>query len=123
MYQSPDEEEQGGGRPGQGEVGVPCTALHHGESGYSAYACGLDHQKDLVNKKKTNAQWRHSLLCHNSEKVPYQMSVVSTHTEPVGRKLREGVDIVLGNQTILLNSREEFLQGAVPTTRTQRGFG
>ena len=47
----------------------------------------------------------------------------ANHNEPVGRKLREGVDIVLGNQTILLKSREEFLQGAVPTTRTQRGFG
>ena len=60
----PDEEEQGGGRPGQGEVGVPCTALYHGESGYSAYTRGLDHQKDLVNRKKTNALWRHSLLYH-----------------------------------------------------------
>ena len=119
----PDEEEQGEGRPGQGEVGVPCTALYHGYSGYSAYTRGLDHQKDLVSKKKTNALWRHSLLYHNSEQVPYQMSVVSNHNEPVGRKLREGVDIVLGNQTILLNSKEEFLQGAVPTTRTQRGFG
>ena len=51
------------------------------------------------------------------------MSVVSTHSEPLGRKLREGVDIVAGNQDILLNSKEEFLQGAVPSTRAQRGFG
>ena len=51
------------------------------------------------------------------------MSVASLHKEPVGRLLREGVDIVAGNQTILLNSKEEFLQGAVPSTRTQRGFG
>ena len=35
----------------------------------------------------------------------------------------EGVNIVAGDQTILLNSKEEFLQGAVPSTRTQRGFG
>ena len=58
-----------------------------------------------------------------SAEVPYQMSVASSHTEPVGRKLREGVDIVAGNQDILLNSKEEFLQGAVPSTRVQRGFG
>ena len=51
------------------------------------------------------------------------MSVVSTHSEPLGRKLREGVEIVAGNQDILLNSKEELLQGAVPSTRTQRGFG
>ena len=41
------------------------------------------------------------------------MSVVSTHSEPLGRKLREGVEIVAGNQDILLNSKEEFQQGAV----------
>ena len=46
------------------------------------------------------------------------MSVVSTHKEPVGRRLRKGVDIVAGNQIILLNSKEEFLQGAVPSIGT-----
>ena len=66
---------------------------------------------------------RHNNIYHRSEKVQYQMSVVSLHKEPVGRLLREGVDIVANNQTILLNSKEEFLQGAVPSTRTQRGFG
>ena len=66
---------------------------------------------------------RHNILYHLSQQVDYQMSVVSTHSEPLGRKLREGVEIVAGNQDILLNSKEEFLQGAVPSTRTQRGFG
>ena len=66
---------------------------------------------------------RHNILYHLSQQVDYQMSVVSTHSEPLGRKLREGVDIVAGKQDILLNSKEEFLQGAVPSTRTQRGFG
>ena len=51
------------------------------------------------------------------------MSVISNHKESVGRRLRERVEIVAGNQTILLNSKKEFLQGAVPSTRTQRGFG
>ena len=40
------------------KVGVSCTALYHGESGYSAYTHELDHQKDLANKKKTNLLWR-----------------------------------------------------------------
>ena len=66
---------------------------------------------------------RHNTLYHKGEQVDYMMSVISTHKEPVGRRLREGVEIVAGNQTILLNSKEEFLQGAVPSTRTQRGFG
>ena len=76
-----------------------------------------------MSHKQSNAMWRHSQLYHNSQPVPYQMSVVSLHNEPVGRKLREGVYIVSGNQDILLNSKEEFLQGAVPSTRVQRGFG
>ena len=56
----PVEEEQGGGRPGQGEVGVPCLSLYHGESGYSAFVRGLDHGKDLEGQKASNAMWRHS---------------------------------------------------------------
>ena len=66
---------------------------------------------------------RHSTLYHKGEKVDYRMSVISNHKESVGRRLRERVEIVAGNQTILLNSKKEFLQGAVPSTRTQRGFG
>ena len=119
----PDFEEVGGSRQGQGEVGVPCTALYHGQSGYSGFVRGGEHQTDQRANKTSNAMIRHNNIYHRAEKVLYQMSVVSLHKEPVGRLLREGVDIVAGNQTILLNSKEEFLQGAVPSTRTQRGFG
>ena len=84
---------------------------------------GGEHQTDQKANKQSNAMTRHNNLYHFSRQVNYQMSVVSLHKEPVGRLLREGVDIVAGNQTILLNSKEEFLQGAVPSTRTQRGFG
>ena len=66
---------------------------------------------------------RHSKVYHLSREVEYHMSVVSIHKDPLDRKLREGSDIIADNQTILLNSKEEFLQGAVPSTRTQRGFG
>ena len=62
-------------------------------------------------------------MYRNSQEVDYQMSGVSTHREPLGRRLREGVDVIYDNQTILLNSKEEFLQGAVPSTPTQQGFG
>ena len=119
----PEEEEEGGGRAGQGVGGVPCVSLYKGESGYSAHVRGLDHDKDEEKKRQSNAMVRHSKLYHRSGEVDYQMSVVSTHKDALGRQLREGVDIVSGNQAILLNSKEEFLQGAVPYTRTQRGFG
>ena len=100
----PDFEEVGGSRKGQGEVGVPCIALYHGQSGYSANVRGGDHQDDQRTNKTSNAMIRHNNIYHRSQKVPYQMSVVSLHKEPVGRLLREGVDIVAGNQTILLTS-------------------
>ena len=116
-------DEGGGNRPGQGEVGKPCTSLYHGESGYSGYVRGKDHKRDMQTNKQTNAMVRHNILYHLSQHVDYQMSVVSTHREPLGRQLREGVEIVGGQQDILLNSKEEFLQGAVPSSRTQRGFG
>ena len=118
-----EEEEEGERRPGQGEAGVPCQALYHGESGYSAYTRGLGHQAELKKHNKKNALWRHCQLYHNSEEVPFQMSVASTHSDPLSRKTREGVVIISGQQQILLNSKQEFLQGQVPSTRTQRGFG
>ena len=118
-----DEEEDGETRPGQGEVGVPCLALYHGESGYSAFTRGLNHQDDLVKRKKSNALWRHCQIYHQSQEVEFSMTVASTHKEPYARKCREGVVIVAGEQDILLNSKQEFLQGAVPSTRSQRGFG
>ena len=119
----PDKEEKDGSRLGQGKMGVPCTSLYKGESGYSVYVCGLEHKQEKEANRQSNAMVRHSTIYHKGEQVDYRMSVISNHTEPVGRRLREGVEIVAGNQTILLNSKEEFLQGAVPSTRTQRGFG
>ena len=45
------------------------------------------------------------------------MSVASSHTEKVGRKLGEGVKTVTGNQDILLNVKKEFLLAPVSRTR------
>ena len=120
----PQEEElEGERRRGQGTQGVPCRALYHGESGYSAFTHGLEHRAALKSKSKKNALWRHCTLYHNSNPVQFSMSVASTHTDPLSRKTREGVTIIAGDQDVLLNSKQEFLQGAVPSQRTQRGFG
>ena len=116
-------EEEGERRPGQGEVGVPCRALCHRESGYSGYTRGLDHQSALSKHSKKNALWRHCQLYHQSQEVSFQISVASTHTDPLTRQSRECVVIIAGQQEILMNSKQEFLQGQVPSTRTQRGFG
>ena len=118
-----DEEDDDDQRPGQGQVGVPCQAIYHGQSGYSGYTRGLDHASDWRRKVKTNAMWRHSLLYHRAQEVSFSMTVTSTPSNPITRLCREGVSIIAGDQDILLNSKQEFLQGAVPSTRTQRGFG
>ena len=60
----PADEEQDGSRPGQGEVGVPCLALYHGQSGYSGKTRGLDHEQDKRAKRQTNAMVRHNTLYH-----------------------------------------------------------
>ena len=107
----PEEEEEGEGRAGQGEVGVPCLALYHSESGYSAFPRGLDHQDDLARRSKTNSLWRHCQIYHEAKEVPFQMTVASIHKKPKVRKCREGVAIVAGEQDILLNSKHQEPEG------------
>ena len=77
----------------------------------------------MKSKRQTNAMVSDKILYHLGRQVDYQMSVMSLHSDPISRLCREGDEIIAGGQDILLNSKEEFLQGAVPSTRTQRGFG
>ena len=126
LHTAPQEEEVGGHRrPGQGQVGVSCVNLYHGQSRYSGCTRGLDHQEEITRKDKSNACWRHSLLYHDQGKkeVGFSISMVSTTLVFYIRLTREGVESVASNQDILMNSKEEFLQGAVPSTRIQTGFG
>ena len=51
------------------------------------------------------------------------MGVNLTPSERLTRLDREGVEIISGDEDILLDSKQEFLQGAVPSTRVQQGFG
>ena len=115
------EEEDGDQRPGQGQVGVPCKALYHGQSGYNGYTRGLDHGSDWRRKVKTDAMWRHSMLYHRSQEVSFSMTVTSTPSDPITRLCREGVAIIAGEQDILLNSKQEFLQGAVANLQNKHG--
>ena len=110
-----------GGRQGQGEVGKLCLSLYHGESGYSAYQRGLGHIEGLDKKRKKNPLWRHSLLYHGGQDAEFAMSVTTVHSSVLARKLREGTDIISGDSDILMNSKLEFLQGAVPHTRRKGG--
>ena len=122
MGEEEDQTLTAGGRQGQGEVGKPCIALYHGESGYSAYHRGLAHREGLERRRKKNLLWRHSLLYHGGEEAEFEMSVSAIHSSVLSRKLREGTDIISGDSDILMNSKLEFLQGAVPHTRRQWGL-
>ena len=43
----PQEEEQGGGRRGQGEGGMPCLSLYHRETSYFAFGRGAQEADQL----------------------------------------------------------------------------
>ena len=119
-------QEEDGGRPGQGVVGKPAVAKYFGESGYSCKTRGSDHDHGLEKKDPKNPLWRHCLLYHSGNQATFSMSVTAVGSKPYERRLREGVEIVSGNEEeglILLNSRSDFLQGAVPHTRVARGLG
>ena len=122
MGEEEDQTLTAGRRQGQGEVGKPCIALYHGESGYSAYHRGLAHRERLKKRRKKNSSWRHSLLYTGGEEAEFEMSVSAIHSSVLSRKLREGTDIISGDSNILMNSKLEFLQGAVPHTRRQWGL-
>ena len=85
---------------------------------------GLDHQEDREKDDKTKAMVRPTSVYHQGREceVDYSKSVVSTHKDPLTRKIRNGVAIISNQQDILLNNKQEFLQGAVPSTRVQRVF-
>ena len=46
------------------------------------------------------------------------MTVAYTHKERYASKCHEGVVVFAAEQEIFLNSKQEFLQGAVPSTRS-----
>ena len=104
-------------------VGQPAVSKYFGESGYGGNTRGRDHQTSVAKRDKTNALWRHCELYHGGETAEFTMSVLATSRQPYIRRIREGLHIVAGEQDILLNSKEEYLQGAIPYTRFQRGFG
>ena len=104
-------------------VGQPTVSKYFGESGYGGNTRGRDHQTSVAKRDKANALWRHCELYHGGETAEFTMSVLATSKQPYIRRIREGIHIVAGEQDILLNSKEEYLQGAIPYTRFQRGFG
>ena len=64
---------------------------------------GLGHKKDEEATRQTNAMVQHNTLYHKGEQEDYQMSVIALHDEPVGKRLREGVEIVAGNHSPQFN--------------------
>ena len=88
----------------------------HVSAHHRLHTRGLDHQEDREKDDKTKAMVRHTSVYHQGRecKVDYSKSVVSTHKDPLTRKIRNGVAIISNQQDILLNNKQEFLQGVVP---------
>ena len=107
-------------------------SVYEGESSRNGYTRGNEHTEAIRKKNMTNALAKHTKEYHGGHEVQFDMSVTSVHKDPLSRQIQEGVNIANGGcnsivkkqkgmTKLLLNSKLEYLQGAVPKTRIQRG--
>ena len=97
-------------------------AIYWGESSRNAYTRGSEHLEAIDSEDTGNAMWKHCIQYHEGHKVNFKMKTIGTFKDPLTRLVSEGVNIVAGNQDILLNSKAEFRQGVVGQTRTRSMF-
>ncbi|KAL9971074.1 hypothetical protein ACROYT_G023559 [Oculina patagonica] len=110
-----------------GEAGKPMVSYYIGESARNGFTRALDHQDATKKRQTNNALGKHVIDYHNGRQVTFDMWITCTHKDPLTRQVQEGVNIVTGlpkysgMEQLQMNSKLEYLQGAVPQTRTQRG--
>ena len=97
-------------------------ATYWGETSRNGYTRGKEHLEALDSKDPKNALWKHCMQYHLGNRVSFKMKVTNSFRDPLTRLVNEGVNIVAGNQDILMNSKSEFRQGAVGQTNTRRGL-
>ena len=97
------------------------TAVYYGETGFSAYYRGGQHDKAIRSHDLENAFAKHLHLYHpeaEGDTTMFTMKVVQSFTKPLPRQITEAVMIDKArtdvNNTISLNSRAEFRQPAIP---------
>ena len=117
--------------PVVGDVHKPMLSVYEGESSRNGYTRGNEHTEAVRKKNMTNALAKHTKEYHGGHEVQFDMLVTSVHKDPLSRQIQEGVNIANGGCSsivkkqkgmtkLLLNSKLEYLQGAVPKTRIQR---
>ena len=82
-----------------------------GTSSRTMYQRGAEHLDGLVNKKESNALYKHVVDVHGGEYVDFKMVVVKRHFSAMSRLLHESVRINRSarNSSIrILNSKAEF---------------
>ena len=100
----------------------PQKATYWGESARNGFTLGKEHLSAIRNKNEENAMWKHCVKHHRGDRAEFKMKITSTFKDPLSRLIREGVNIVAGNEDILMNSKAEFKQGAVGRVRLTRGL-
>ena len=103
-------------------VSEPKRSTYWGESARNGYTRGKEHLADIRTRNERNAMWKHCVEHHEGEEVEFNMRITASFKDPLTRLVREGVNIVAGNEDILMNSKAEFRQGAVGRISIRRGL-
>ena len=95
-----------------------------GETARNAYTRSIEHREAVTKLQANNALGKHAIDYHGGKQITLNMWVTSTHNDPLTRQIQEGVSIVTGVRHkrdselphLQMNSKAEYLQGAVPQT-------
>ena len=90
------------------------TAQYCGETGRNMLTRSQEHWDLLKSKHRSSALWKHCALVHGGDNTtPWTMDLISRHRDPLGRMIREGVEISDMDPGSMLNSRAEWRQPKV----------
>ena len=94
-----------------------CAKKHtyKGETSYSAYTRGLQHQTNLRNKMDGSPMWRHCSEEHEGEVQPFTMNVTrSFKNDAMLRQITEAVQINNTDPNHLMNTKAEWNMTRIP---------
>ena len=96
------------------------TVVYEGETSRSARTRGLEHLRDLNNKKSGSALHKHKEIEHKGETMSIKMSITNKFKDPLTRQANEAVRINNRNRNELLNSKTEFNHPPIPRITVER---
>ena len=110
-------------------MGESTVSYYIGETARNADTRSIEHQEAVTKLQANKALGKHALDYHGGKRITLDMWVTSTHNDPLTRQIQEGVFIVTWMRHkrdselshLQMNSKAEYLHGAVPQTRTIRG--